>query len=97
MPDRAFLPGVGFPVIEEQAIVEMKYRRELPAVLKHAVETFKLSRWRSPSTASASTRWVTGSQSPLSTNPRSNHLRQGYGGPPKAGDRGLHRWVIARS
>ena len=33
MPDRAFLPGVGFPVIAHQAIVEMKYRREPPAVV----------------------------------------------------------------
>ena len=43
MPDRAFLPGVGFPVMEDQAIVEMKYRRELPAVLRRAVEMFKLT------------------------------------------------------
>jgi len=43
MPDRAFLPGVGFPVIEEKAIVEMKYRRELPGILRRAVETFKLT------------------------------------------------------
>ena len=43
MPDRAFLPGVGFPVMEETAIVEMKYRRELPAVLRRAVEMFKLT------------------------------------------------------
>jgi len=43
MPDRAFLPGTGFPVIEQQAIVEMKYRRELPAVLRQAVERFKLT------------------------------------------------------
>lgn len=43
MPDRAFLPGVGFPVIAHQAIVEMKYRREPPAVLRQAVERFKLT------------------------------------------------------
>jgi hypothetical protein len=43
MPDRAFLPGTGFPVIEQFAIVEMKYRREMPAVLRRAVETFKLT------------------------------------------------------
>jgi hypothetical protein len=35
--------GVGFPVMEDQAIVEMKYRRELPAVLRRAVEMFKLT------------------------------------------------------
>ena len=43
MPDRAFLPGLGFPVIPHQAIVEMKYRREPPAVLRQAVEHFRLS------------------------------------------------------
>jgi VTC domain len=43
MPDRAFLPGVGFPVIANQAIVEMKYRREPPAVLRQAVERFRLT------------------------------------------------------
>jgi len=43
MPDRAFLPGLGFPVIAQQAIVEMKYRREPPAVLRQAVERFKLT------------------------------------------------------
>jgi hypothetical protein len=42
MPDRAFLPGLGMPVIEGKAIVEMKFRRELPAVLKQAVEMFRL-------------------------------------------------------
>ncbi len=43
MPDRAFIPGTGFPLIERQAIVEMKFRRELPAVLKQAVELFQLT------------------------------------------------------
>jgi len=43
MPDRAFLPGVGFPVIPHQSIVEMKYRRELPAVMRQAVERFRLA------------------------------------------------------
>ena len=43
MFDRAFIPGAGFPVIEHLAIVEMKYRRELPAVLRQCVETFKLA------------------------------------------------------
>lgn len=42
MPDRAFLPGMGFPVIAHQAIVEMKYRRQPPAVLRQAVEHFRL-------------------------------------------------------
>jgi hypothetical protein len=43
MPDRAFLPGTGFPLLEDRAIVEMKYRREMPAVLRRAVEDFKLT------------------------------------------------------
>ena len=43
MPDRAFLPGTGFPVIEHQAIVEMKYRRTLPAILRRGVEMFRLT------------------------------------------------------
>lgn len=43
MPDRAFIPGTGFPVIEHQSIVEMKYRRDMPNVLRRAVETFKLT------------------------------------------------------
>jgi hypothetical protein len=43
MPDRAFIPGVGFPVIAHQAIVEMKYRREPPAILRQAVERFRLT------------------------------------------------------
>ncbi|HXT70430.1 MAG TPA: polyphosphate polymerase domain-containing protein [Vicinamibacterales bacterium] len=43
MPDRAFIPGAGFPVIEDKAIVEMKYRREPPALLRRAIETFKLT------------------------------------------------------
>ena len=42
MPDRAFLPGTGFPVVQDHAIVEMKYRRELPAIFKQAIEMFHL-------------------------------------------------------
>jgi hypothetical protein len=43
MPDRAFLPGVGFPLIEGKCIVELKYRVELPTLFKELVETFKLA------------------------------------------------------
>jgi hypothetical protein len=43
MPDRAFLPGTGFPLLDGQAIVEMKYRRQMPAVLRRAVEEFQLT------------------------------------------------------
>jgi len=43
MPDRAFIPGVGFPLIEGQCIIELKYRVEVPALFKQLVETFKLA------------------------------------------------------
>jgi hypothetical protein len=42
MPDRAFLPGLGFPLLEQHAIVEMKYRRQVPGLLRQAIEHFKL-------------------------------------------------------
>jgi len=43
MPDRAFIPGVGFPLIEGKCIVELKYRVDVPAVFKELVETFNLA------------------------------------------------------
>ena len=43
MPDRAFIPGVGFPLIEGECIVELKYRVTLPALFKQLVETFRLA------------------------------------------------------
>jgi len=42
MPDRAFIPGVGFPLIEGKCIVELKYRIEVPVLFKRLVETFTL-------------------------------------------------------
>jgi len=42
MPDRAFIPGVGFPLIEGRCIVELKYRVVVPALFKQLVETFRL-------------------------------------------------------
>ena len=42
LPDRAFLPGVGFPVLEGQNIIEVKYRVTLPAMIKQLSEQFKL-------------------------------------------------------
>jgi hypothetical protein len=42
MPDRAFILGVGFPLIEGQCIVELKYRVEVPALFRQLVETFAL-------------------------------------------------------
>jgi hypothetical protein len=42
MPDRAFIPGVGFPLIEGRCIVELKFRVEVPALFKQLVETFRI-------------------------------------------------------
>jgi hypothetical protein len=44
LPDRAFLPGTGFPMLEGQNIVELKYRVALPGLFKQLVERFKLRR-----------------------------------------------------
>ena len=43
MPDRAFIPGVGFPLIQGKCIVELKYRVAMPVLFKELVETFKLA------------------------------------------------------
>lgn len=43
MPDRAFIPGVGFPLIEGRCIVELKYRLGIPALFKELIETFGLT------------------------------------------------------
>ena len=43
MPDRAFIPGVGFPLIEGKCIVELKYRVELPVLFKELVERFNMA------------------------------------------------------
>ena len=42
LPVRAFIPGVGFPLIDGRCIVELKYRVEVPALFKQLVETFAL-------------------------------------------------------
>jgi len=42
LPDRAFLPGTGFPLLEGQNIVELKYRVALPGLFKQLVERFQL-------------------------------------------------------
>ncbi len=51
MPDRAFIPGVGLPLIEDKSIIEIKYRREIPAVFRRLAEEFgieiqKVSKYR---------------------------------------------------
>jgi SPX domain protein involved in polyphosphate accumulation len=43
LPDRAFLPGTGLPLISEYCILELKYRVELPALFRQLVEKFTLS------------------------------------------------------
>ena len=42
LPDRAFLPGVGLPLLQGQHIVELKYCVALPAAFKQLVEQFAL-------------------------------------------------------
>ena len=42
MPDRAFIPGVGLPLIEDKCIIEVKYRIELPPMIKLMAATFGL-------------------------------------------------------
>jgi hypothetical protein len=42
LPDRAFLPGMGFPILEDRNIIEVKYRLAMPALIKQLVEQFKL-------------------------------------------------------
>lgn len=47
MFDKAFIPGVGVPVtpfMNNQVVLELKYRVELPALFRKLVEEFKLSR-----------------------------------------------------
>lgn len=51
MPDRAFIPGAGLPLLEDKSIIEIKYRREIPAVFKRLAEEFgieiqKVSKYR---------------------------------------------------
>jgi hypothetical protein len=43
MPDRGFIPGVGFPLIADRCIVEVKYRVELPAMFRAMAEEFSLT------------------------------------------------------
>jgi hypothetical protein len=52
MPDRAFLDGVGMPILQGDCIIEVKYRVELPSVFKQLATKFdlqaqKISKFRS--------------------------------------------------
>ena len=42
LPDRAFLPGTGLPLLEGQNVVELKYCVALPSVFKQLIEQFAL-------------------------------------------------------
>jgi len=51
MPDRAFIIGVGLPVLEDKNIVEIKYRIALPQIFKqfleeHGLKIGKVSKYR---------------------------------------------------
>ena len=38
MPDRAFIPGTGFPVLEDKTILELKYRIALPVAVRQFLQ-----------------------------------------------------------
>jgi VTC domain len=44
MPDLAFIPGAGMPLMPDQVILEMKFRTDMPAPFKQVVEEFILNR-----------------------------------------------------
>ena len=43
LPDRAFLPGVGLPLVEGKSILELKYVQDLPVLFKELIERFAIS------------------------------------------------------
>jgi hypothetical protein len=43
LPDRAFLPGVGLPLVEGTSILELKYVQDIPVIFKQLVERFAIS------------------------------------------------------
>lgn len=51
MPDRALIPSVGFPLLEDKCIIEVKYRRRLPDLFvqmtqEFGIEVQKVSKYR---------------------------------------------------
>ena len=42
LPDRAFLPGVGLPLLEGSTVIELKYCVQLPAVFREVISQFAL-------------------------------------------------------
>ena len=43
LPDRAFLPGIGMPLLQGQNIVEIKYCVELPPLFQQVINRFALT------------------------------------------------------
>jgi len=43
LPDRAFLPGTGLPLLEEQNIIEIKYSVEMPPLFRQMIDRFGLT------------------------------------------------------
>jgi hypothetical protein len=43
LPDGAFLPGMGLPLLEGQNIIELKYSEKLPALFRQFIEQFALT------------------------------------------------------
>ena len=51
MPDRAFIPSVGFPIAVDKCIIEVKYRRQLPIIFERmgvefGIQIQKCSKYR---------------------------------------------------
>jgi hypothetical protein len=46
LPDRAFLPGTGLPLVEGKCILELKYVQDLPALFKQLIERHAISAGR---------------------------------------------------
>jgi hypothetical protein len=46
LPDRAFLPGTGLPLVEGKCILELKYVQDLPALFKQLIERYAISAGR---------------------------------------------------
>jgi hypothetical protein len=43
LPDRAFLPGTGLPLMEGQNVIEVKYCVELPPIFQQLISRFALT------------------------------------------------------
>jgi len=43
MPDRAFIPGTGFPVLEDKHILELKYRIAVPVIIRQFLDEYGLT------------------------------------------------------